>query len=85
MKENGSWIISTPLVVDDIVCFGTSDFHRFCGLNAKNGYEVCSYDLNMRVYGEAILLGSNIYFGCFNGKLYKIDLSKRELEPIFQT
>jgi len=85
MKEKGSWIISTPLVVDDIVYFGTSDSHRFCGLYAKNGYEDCSYTLNMRVYGEAVLFESSIYFGCFNGKLYRLDISNSKLEPIFQT
>lgn len=85
MKEKGSWIIAKPLVVDEIVYFGTSDSHRFCGLNVKNGDEEYNFPLNMRVYGDAILFESDIYFGCFNGKLYRLDKSKGKLESIFQT
>ncbi|AZQ65332.1 hypothetical protein EI427_24270 [Flammeovirga pectinis] len=85
MKEKGSWIIASPLIVDDIAYFGTSDSHRFCGLSADNGYEKFSFPLNMRVYGEAILFEDDIYFGCFNGKLYKIDRSEEKLVEIFQT
>lgn len=85
MKEKGSWIIATPLIVGDVVYFGTSDTHRFCGLNAKNGYEKCSYALNMRVYGTAVVFENNIYFGCFNGKLYKLESSKGKIEQVFQT
>lgn len=85
VKEKGSWVIATPLIVDDIVYFGTSDSHRFCGLYANNGYEKCFFSLNMRVYGEAVLFDNEIYFGCFNGKLYKLDKLKEKLEQIFQT
>ncbi len=85
MKEKGSWVIATPLVDNDIIYFGTSDSHRFCGLSAKNGYEKCSYSLNMRVYGEAVVFENDIYFGSFNGKMYKLDKSKGELEEVFQT
>jgi outer membrane protein assembly factor BamB len=85
MKEKGSWIIAKPLVVDDTIYFGTSDSHRFCSLSAETGYETSSYALNMRVYGEAISFESNIYFGCFNGKLYKLDRKNEKLTPIFQT
>lgn len=85
MKEKGSWIIATPLVVDDVVYFGTSDTHRFYGLSAINGYEKCSFPLNMRVYGEAELFENNLYFGCFNGKLYRLNIAKETLEQVFQT
>lgn len=85
MKEKGSWVIAEPLVVDDLVFFGTSDSHRFCGLSAKNGYEKYSFPLNMRVYGEAVLHGDAVYFGCFNGKLYQFNRVNECLEEVFQT
>jgi outer membrane protein assembly factor BamB len=85
MKEKGSWVIATPLIVDDVVYFGTSDSHRFVGLSANTGYEKCSYPLNMRVYGKAVFFENDIYFGCFNGKLYKLVNSKGKLEQVFQT
>ncbi|WP_044210064.1 PQQ-binding-like beta-propeller repeat protein [Flammeovirga sp. OC4] len=84
-KETGSWVIATPLVIDDAVYVGTSDSHRFCSLSAVDGTEISSYSLNMRVYGEAVLYENNIYFGCFNGKLYTIDQSKGKLKELFQT
>jgi outer membrane protein assembly factor BamB len=39
----------------------------------------------MRVYGKAISFENEIYFGCFNGKIYKLDQSKLKLEQVFQT
>lgn len=85
MKEKGSWVIAAPLVANDVVYFGTSDSQRFCGLSAETGYEECSFPLNMRVYGEAVSFDNHIYFGCFNGKLYRINKFKRTIEQIFQT
>lgn len=85
MKEKGSWIIATPLVFDDHIYFGTSDTHRFYGLNANNGDLKWSVPLNMRVYGEATSYNGEIIFGCFNGKLYRLNHSNGESEQIFQT
>ncbi|WP_281615330.1 PQQ-like beta-propeller repeat protein [Flammeovirga sp. SubArs3] len=84
-KEKGSWVVAEPLIVDDIVYFGTSDSHRFCGLNASNGYDKYSLPLNMRVYGKAVFYDGEIYFGCFNGKLYKFNIADEELSQVFQT
>ncbi|MFA7390360.1 MAG: PQQ-binding-like beta-propeller repeat protein [Proteiniphilum sp.] len=85
MKEKGSWIIATPLVVEKTVFFGTSDSHRFCGVSIENGVEEYTFPLNMRVYGDAICYESAIYFGCFNGKLYRVDTNTHTIESIFQT
>ena len=85
MKEKGSWIVATPLVVGERVYVGTSDSHRFFGLNVQTGHEECSYALNMRVYGDAIALGKDVYFGCFNGKLYRLDTTTGNLSELFQT
>ncbi|ANQ49556.1 PQQ-binding-like beta-propeller repeat protein [Flammeovirga sp. MY04] len=85
MKEKGSWVIATPLVIDNKIYVGTSDSHRFCSLSAIDGSETSSYPINMRVYGSAIHYNNNIYFGCFNGKLYQIDSAKGKLKEIFQT
>lgn len=85
MKERGSWVIATPLVYKDAIYFGTSDTHRFYGLNAKNGGIKWTIPLNMRVYGEAVPYEEQIIFGCFNGKLYTLNHSNGEVEQIFQT
>ncbi|MDQ2180701.1 PQQ-binding-like beta-propeller repeat protein [Marinifilum sp. D714] len=85
MKEKGSWVIAPPFILDDLVYFGTSDSHRFFGLSAKTGHEKHSFHVNMRIYGKAIVFDNEIYFGCFNGKLYKLNQSKEKLEQVFQT
>lgn len=85
MKEKGSWIIATPLVFEDDIYFGTSDSHKFYGLNANNGDLKWSIPLNMRVYGQATSHNDKIIFGCFNGKLYQLDRITGEVEQIFQT
>lgn len=85
MKEKGGWIIATPLLFNDVIYFGTSDSHQFCGLNAQTGDTKWSIPLNMRVYGEAVPYNSSIIFGCFNGKLYSVNDSSGEMDQIFQT
>lgn len=85
MKEKGSWIIATPLVFEDNIYFGTSDTHKFYGLNANNGDLKWAVPLNMRVYGKAASYKGEILFGCFNGKLYRLNHSNGEMEQIFQT
>lgn len=85
MKEYGSWIVATPLVYNDTVCFGTSDTHSFYALSANDGKKYNRFTLNMRVYSDAVVNGENIYFGCFNGKIYKLNHSKNQPEVIFQT
>ncbi len=85
LKERGSWVIAEPKVVNDIVYVGTSDSHRFYGLDARSGAVKYTFPLNMRVYGQAVQFGDDLYFGCFNGKLYRIDLTSQQLEEVFQT
>ncbi len=84
-KEKGSWVIAAPLIINDVIYVGTSDSHRFCVFNAQNGEEICSYPLNMRVYGEAVPHKNDIYFGCFNGGLYRINHLNGKLEEVFRT
>ena len=85
MKEKGSWIIATPLVFEDMIYFGTSDSHRFYGMNAKNGDIKWSAPLNMRVFAKAASFNNEIIFGCFNGKLYQLNHNTGEVKQIFQT
>lgn len=85
MKEYGSWIIATPLVVNDTLYFGTSDSHRFYALKKGYGELAWTLPLNMRVYGSAISHKDRIYFGCFNGLLYGVNKSTGTIEWTFQT
>lgn len=84
-KEQGSWIVATPFVLDDNIYFGTSDSHTFYAMEAGTGTLLWSVPLNMRVYGRATAYQGKIVFGCFNGILYAVDQATGGKEPVFQT
>lgn len=85
MKENGSWIIATPLAYQNHLYFGTSDSHVFYNIDINSGQTTWKLPLNMRVYGSAIAHEGLIYFGCFNGKLYGVDPLSGTIKKTFQT
>ena len=78
-------MIATPLVCQDAIYVGTSDTHRFNALSAQTGDLKYSVQLNMRVYAEAVPYNNEIIFGCFNGKLYRMNPANAEIHQIFQT
>ncbi|WP_439183266.1 beta-alanine-activating enzyme beta-propeller domain-containing protein [Carboxylicivirga taeanensis] len=84
-KERGSWIIATPLVVNDRLYFGTSDTHRFYCFQANSGEILWEKALNMRVYSTALAKNERIYFGCFNGKVYGLSAESGQKVFEFQT
>ncbi|MBS2213228.1 PQQ-binding-like beta-propeller repeat protein [Carboxylicivirga mesophila] len=84
-KERGSWVIATPLLIDDNLYFGTSDTHRFYCFNADDGAVQWQKELNMRVYGTAADCNGIVYFGCFNGKLYGMSAQSGDVVFEFQT
>ena len=85
MKEKDSWIIASPFVFKGNIYFGTSDSHKFYALDAKTGHLKWSIPLNMRVYGEAVSYDGDLFFGCFNGKLYKVNHIDGVMEQLYQT
>lgn len=85
MKEHGSWIIATPLKVGENIFFGTSDTHTFYCMNGDSGEVVWTKKLNMRIYGTAAYINNSVYFGCFNGKIYGVDVSSGKDTFVFQT
>lgn len=85
MKEQGSWVIATPLVYKDNIYFGTSDTHRFYGMNKSSGQIVWQIPLPMRVYGSAVAYNDVIYFGCFDGILRGVDPATGDIVWTYQT
>jgi eukaryotic-like serine/threonine-protein kinase len=85
MKERGSWIIAMPYFYNDNIYLGTSDTHRFYCMSLKSGKIKWTLPLNMRVYGTASMVDSNIVFGCFNGKVYFVDAVSGNVKSAFQT
>lgn len=84
-REPGSWIIATPTIYKGQVYFGTSDSHSFYSMNAVSGKVNWKLNLNMRVYGSAVGYGQDIYFGCFNGFLYGVNIDTGKINWRFQT
>lgn len=87
MKEIGSWVVATPTLIGKRIYFGTSDSHRFVCMDAAMGKVEWALDLNMRVYGSAVLHEpSNIlFFGCFNGIFYGVDPENGKKVYSYQT
>lgn len=84
-KDPGGWIIATPSMYRGNVYIGTSDSHRFYSFSAKNGRLHWETSLNMRVYGSAVFANNHVYFGCFNGFLYGLNIQDGAIEWKFQT
>lgn len=85
MKEKGSWIIATPFLHNDAIYFGTSDSHRFYCMDPNSGDIKWILPLNMRVYGTATVHGNQVFFGCFNGKVYGVNQQSGAIEYTYQT
>jgi outer membrane protein assembly factor BamB len=84
-KVPNSWVISTPAIKDGIIYFGTSDAQRYYAMDAKSGEKKWEMQLNLNVFGSAAIVGKSLYLGCFNGKLYNVDLDTGKINWTYQT
>lgn len=85
LREPAGWIIATPAVDGDHIFFGTSDAHKFYGVNKYSGMILWELPLNMRVYGSAVIHDDMVYFGTFDGKVIGADKMTGEVKWEFQT
>ena len=84
-KEEGSWVIATPLAIEEYLYYGTSDSEAFYCIDSKDGAIKWKKSVNMRVFGQAVAHDNSIIFGCFNGKLYAVDPADGSTLWEFQT
>jgi outer membrane protein assembly factor BamB len=82
---DNSWVLTTAVVKDGMVYFGTSDTYLFLGFDARTGKEKMRYKTNGYVYSSPALTGSTAYFGDFTGNLCAVDLSSGKLTGQFNT
>lgn len=85
MKENGSWIIATPLEKNGKLFFGTSDSHVFYALDKDYGQIIWKTALPMRSYDTPVAYDSLIIAGCYNGFLYGFNEKSGDIQWSFQT
>ena len=84
-NNKGSWVITSPAVLDGKVYFATSDTAMFYALDAKSGAPVFSLKFKWPMFSSPAIAGSMLYMGTHEGKLIAIDLKGQKLAWEFQT
>lgn len=76
--------LSSPLVADGKVVFGSSDEHVYA-LDAKTGAMVWAYKTGGLVHAAPVLAGSRVIVGAWDSALYALDLATGALAWRHQT
>jgi eukaryotic-like serine/threonine-protein kinase len=84
-NNKGSWVITSPAVLDGKVYFATSDTAMFYALDAKSGAPVFSLKFKWPMFSSPAIAGNMLYMGTHEGKLIAIDLKTQKLAWEFQT
>lgn len=71
----GSWIISSAVINEEVLYVGTSDSYLLLALDTKTGKEKYRVKTNGYVFGNPAIVAGTAYFGDFTGKMYALDLS----------
>lgn len=69
-----SWIISSAVVVNNVVYVGTSDSYLLLGLDAKTGSELFKFKTNGYIYSSPAIAGKSAYFGDFTGNFFALNI-----------
>jgi outer membrane protein assembly factor BamB len=85
VANDGSWVVASPAVADDIVYYTTSDSHRFQALDAATGKILYWLPTNIYAFSSPAIAGRRAYFGAFDGQLHAVDLDKRAYTGSFAT
>jgi len=81
----GSWVITSPAVVDGKVVFATSDSSQFHIVDAATGKSIAKQDARAFMFGSPAVAGNVVYQGVTNGTLEARDLSTGALLWDFRT
>ena len=84
-SASGSWIISSPAVLNGRIFVTTSDSLKFLALDALTGAEIYSLPTNIYGFSSPALAGGHAYFGTFDGKLHEVDLARQKYTGEFAT
>ena len=78
-NNQGSWVISSPAVVNGKLLFATSDSSLFQALDAATGKQLYKQDTKAYVFSSPAVAGDTVYYGVLNGTLEARDLNTGEL------
>jgi outer membrane protein assembly factor BamB len=85
-SNEGSWVISTPIVLDDTLYFATSDSGLFRALNAKTGAPLYSLSFHhWPMFASPAIAGRTLYVGSHAGTMMALDLDKHSVAWTFET
>lgn len=70
----GSWIVGSVVIKEEVLYVGTSDTYLLLAIDAKTGKEKYRFKTNGYVFGTPAITGNTAYFGDFTGKVYALDL-----------
>jgi outer membrane protein assembly factor BamB len=77
---DNSWVISSAVVVNNVVYVGTSDTYALLGLDAKTGTELFEFKTNGYVYSSPAIAGETAYFGDFTGNFFALNIQSSAKE-----
>jgi eukaryotic-like serine/threonine-protein kinase len=85
-SNRGSWVVSTPIVLQDTLYFATSDSGLLHAVNAKTGAAVYSLSFHhWPMFSSPAVAGRTLYLGSNAGTLLAIDLDKHVAAWRFET
>ena len=85
-SNKGSWVISSPAVLDGKVYFATSDTGLLHAFDAKSGAPLFSLDLkHWPMFSSPAIAGGTLYIGTHQGRLNAIDLKTQKVARAFET
>lgn len=76
--HEGSWVITSPAVYNNVVFAGSSDAEFFQAVDARTGKELWRYKTPSNVFSSPVVCGSMVYFGCWNGIVFGLDITNGE-------
>ncbi len=83
--NQGSWVITSPAVLDGVVYFATSDTGLFHALDAQTGVPMYSLKFPWVIFSSPAIAGKTLYLASQDGKLTSIDLVAKKKGWVFQT
>ena len=85
-SNKGSWVISSPAMVDGRVYFATADTGLLHAFDAKSGAPLFSLDLkHWPMFSSPAIAGGTLYIGTHQGRLNAIDLKTQKVARAFET
>lgn len=81
-----SWILSSAVILNNILYVGTSDTYALLALDSKTGKELYRFKTSGYVYSSPAIAGNTIYFGDFTGNFFSLDiLSTGKISKLIST